>query len=437
MPIPPRNIWLSTCREYAGGDTDATFRLAKLLAKECRQDTRNWGTFLKVQMPTLRSFVELEENGLRVDVAKLQELEVALDEMERELYKELIDEVPVPVLKKHEGNWSFTSPSFTADVLFGPHGIRDENGKRLKPLVFTNTTKHLPPDQRVPSTSAKAHLPFFDHIPFVQKLQRYSKLQKMRSTYVGSAGRKHRVKVKKTVTGALPARITKHLEPLNVSLTKSKAVRRRHRCVELEETPLFHGMSPEDLGFVDIPVAENHVIHVDRFGNVEETKIDPPSGFYRYVEHDPVIHATFFLHRTVTGRAASADPNLQNIPKRGELAKLFRKIFIAPEGYVLLEADLSQAEIRVAGWMANDRELIKIYKAGGDVHSATAASLIGKTYDQFVAGRKDDTLLMSVANSWLGAGNYLKTFGAKAREKLTVADFCDFKRYQAKAVIAE
>jgi DNA polymerase I-like protein with 3'-5' exonuclease and polymerase domains len=418
--------------DYAGGDTDSTFRLAKTLAKLCRQDTANWNTFLKVQMPTLRAFVELEETGLMVDKDKLRELEISLDQMEKDLYKELMEDVPVPVLKKHEGNWSFSSTAFTVDVLFGPNGIKDDHGRRLKPLVFTESTKKLPPDQRVPSISAKAHLPFFDHIPFVQKLQRYSKLQKMRSTYVGSEGKKHRTKVHRTTGGLVPARIAKHIE--GFEFPRSTAVRRRRRIIELSDTPMFAGMSPEDLGFVDIPISDKHILHIDQYGNIEETKVDPPSGFYRYIEDDPVIHAQFYLHRTVTGRAASADPNLQNIPKRGELAKLFRKVFVAPPGYVLLEADLSQAEVRVAGWMANDKTLIRIYKEGGDVHSATAASLINKSYDAFVKGRSDQTLLMSVANDWLGAGSYLKTFGSNARAKLTVADFCDFKRYQAKAV---
>ena len=79
------------------------------------------------------------------------------------------------------------------------------------------------------------------------------------------------------------------------------------------------------------------------------------------------------LHRTVTGRTASADPNGQNFPKRGKLAKAYRKIFVAREGYTFVECDLSQAELRIAAWMSGDPEMLRIYNAvGGDIHMATA-----------------------------------------------------------------
>ncbi len=89
------------------------------------------------------------------------------------------------------------------------------------------------------------------------------------------------------------------------------------------------------------------------------------------------------LHRTVTGRTASADPNGHNFPKRGPLAKAYRKIFVARPGYTYIECDLSQAELRIAAWMAMEPTMLKIYQENGDIHMATAVIVSGLTPGQF------------------------------------------------------
>lgn len=409
--------------DYAGGDTDATFRLAKILLKEAKQDSKNWNTFLKVQMPTLRAFVDVEENGLRVDKDALRTFEKELDVREADLYRELLSETPPAILRQYDGAPSFSNPGVVREILFGPKGFK------LKPLVFTKTTRHLPPAQRIASTSAKDHLPFFDDHSFVQKLMSYSKLTKMRGTYVGTEGKVTVKRVQRNANGSLPARINQHLLAAGIDLPKSTALRQRRQLALFDD-----GVVMPDLP-TTIQVDDHHSIYVDACGNVVETIIDAPTGFYYNLQHGDTLHASFVLHVAVTGRTSSYSPNLQNIPKRGELAKQFRKIFIPPEGYELLEADLSQAEIRVAAWMADDKVLIDIYKKGGDVHAATAATVMGITEAKFNAGRKDKTtLLMDVALDWPGSTTWLKTFTNEERKKLTVSDFCDFKRYQAKAV---
>lgn len=95
------------------------------------------------------------------------------------------------------------------------------------------------------------------------------------------------------------------------------------------------------------------------------------------------IYPQYSLWTTVTGRSSSRNPNGQNIPKRGTYAKRYRKLFIPPPGYVLLEADLSQAELRIAGSMANDPTMIDIYQRGGDIHTETAAATMGMTVEAF------------------------------------------------------
>lgn len=87
------------------------------------------------------------------------------------------------------------------------------------------------------------------------------------------------------------------------------------------------------------------------------------------------VHTNFNLHGTVTGRLSSSDPiNLQNIPRTEEA----RNAFIATPGYTLVEADLSQAEVRVLAWYCKDPNLIKALAEGGDVHTRTACIMFRK-----------------------------------------------------------
>lgn len=92
---------------------------------------------------------------------------------------------------------------------------------------------------------------------------------------------------------------------------------------------------------------------------------------------DGRIHSTFKQTVTVTGRISSTEPNLQNIPVRMELGRELRKMFVAREGYVLIDADYSQIELRVLASLAKDDAMIESFKKGEDIHSATAKALFG------------------------------------------------------------
>ena len=95
-------------------------------------------------------------------------------------------------------------------------------------------------------------------------------------------------------------------------------------------------------------------------------------GLYKFIDIPTGrLYGSFSLGATSTGRMASQKPNLQNMPRAG-----FRDLFCAKEGYVLIGLDYSQQEIRVAALVADDKELLRIYEQGGDVHANTAASLL-------------------------------------------------------------
>lgn len=95
------------------------------------------------------------------------------------------------------------------------------------------------------------------------------------------------------------------------------------------------------------------------------------------------VRPTYGMAKAVTRRTNSADPNGQNFPKRGEKAKKYQRIFNAPEGYYVISRDLSQAELRIAGEMARDPVIIKIYQEDGDIHVSTACIVKGVTEAQF------------------------------------------------------
>ncbi|MDB4896907.1 MAG: hypothetical protein JWN15_3169, partial [Firmicutes bacterium] len=99
-------------------------------------------------------------------------------------------------------------------------------------------------------------------------------------------------------------------------------------------------------------------------------------GNLAMAEADGRIHASFKLHGTVTGRLSSSDPNIQNIPRN----PLLRAMLAAPPGRVLVEADLSQAELRVLAHVSGDPFLAGVYERGEDLHSQMAKAIFGPDF---------------------------------------------------------
>jgi DNA polymerase I-like protein with 3'-5' exonuclease and polymerase domains len=117
------------------------------------------------------------------------------------------------------------------------------------------------------------------------------------------------------------------------------------------------------------------------------------TGIEKATRLDGKIHPSYSLSIAATGRSSAASPNLQNIPKRGPLAKTIRKLFVASPGYTFVSADASQAEIRWAAFLAQEQNMIDIYRAGGDIHASTAEAVLGKpraemTEEEFKSARQ-------------------------------------------------
>ena len=100
-------------------------------------------------------------------------------------------------------------------------------------------------------------------------------------------------------------------------------------------------------------------------------------GLGKVIAPDGRIHTCFQNTVTATGRLSSTEPNLQNIPVRTELGAELRKMFVAPAGWVLVDADYSQIELRLLAHIAGDEAMIAAFRSGEDFHTVTAARVFG------------------------------------------------------------
>ena len=100
-------------------------------------------------------------------------------------------------------------------------------------------------------------------------------------------------------------------------------------------------------------------------------------GLGKVIAPDGRIHTSFQNTVTATGRLSSTEPNLQNIPVRTELGAELRKMFVAPAGKVLVDADYSQIELRLLAHIAGDQAMIDGFRSGEDIHTITAAQVFG------------------------------------------------------------
>jgi DNA polymerase-1 len=105
-------------------------------------------------------------------------------------------------------------------------------------------------------------------------------------------------------------------------------------------------------------------------------------GLVKVISADGRIHTHFQMTVTATGRLSSTEPNLQNIPIRKEIGGEIRKMFVAADGNVLVDADYSQIELRLLAHIANDPVMQKAFMQGIDIHTVTASQVFGVPIDE-------------------------------------------------------
>ncbi|MGE9948620.1 DNA polymerase I [Coprococcus catus] len=129
----------------------------------------------------------------------------------------------------------------------------------------------------------------------------------------------------------------------------------------------------------DYPVVSK-ILEYRQLSKLKSTYADGLAVYIR--EEDQRIHGKFNQTITATGRISSTEPNLQNIPVRMELGRLIRKVFVPEDGYVFVDADYSQIELRVLAHCSGDKELIQAYREARDIHRITASQVFHTPFDE-------------------------------------------------------
>lgn len=246
--------------EYCCEDADFTFRLVKPLMKRLKE-TNHLSLFEKIEMPLIPILVEMEKNGVKIDVLFFHNMSSSLGRKIALLEKKIYS------LAKREFN--IASPIQLKEVLFHVLKIPTEGIHRTKTGI---------------SSASDELEKLKDKHPIIPLIQRHRELTKLKSTYLD----------------ALP-----------------KLVR-------------------------------------------------PETGR---------VHTSFNQTITATGRLSSSRPNLQNIPVRTDLGQKIRRGFVAEQGCLLLSADYSQIELRIAASLANEKTMLESFQKGEDIHAKTAAEI--------------------------------------------------------------
>ena len=137
--------------------------------------------------------------------------------------------------------------------------------------------------------------------------------------------------------------------------------------------------------------------------------------------HTGRVHTSYNQTGAVTGRIASSDPNLQNIPIRTDLGRQVRHAFIAGSGTQLLSVDYSQVELRIAAHMSGDENMLAAFRAGQDIHTATAAAIYNCDLDEVSSAQRRHAKAIN-----FGLIYGMSAFGLTRTTELTLAEAEDF-----------
>lgn len=189
--------------DYGAGDAFAVFHLSRILLSKVSEDKNLLTHYQRVSLPALNMFAALEMRGMPVDERYVEVFEQMMRETVAEQYDSLIKQVPRSIKRKQIADWEckvnskgvsvnkgkqppvedllkFSRGDFIRDILF-----YHEDGFKLTPKVFTDTTAKLDDHLKVPSTSTKQHLPFFyDECTFAEELTEYIQNERLLTTNV-------------------------------------------------------------------------------------------------------------------------------------------------------------------------------------------------------------------------------------------------------------
>jgi len=135
------------------------------------------------------------------------------------------------------------------------------------------------------------------------------------------------------------------------------------------------------------------------------------------------IHTSYNQTVAATGRLSSSDPNLQNIPVRDDFGRQLRKGFIPEKGFIMMSADYSQIELRLAAHYSNDANMLSAFREGIDIHSMTASSVFGVPFDQITPDMRRQAKIINFATIY-GVSPY----GLSQQAEISMKDAAEFIR---------
>ena len=171
----------------------------------------------------------------------------------------------------------------------------------------------------------------------------------------------------------------------------------------------------------------DHILKYRELQKLKTTYIDP---FPSLVASDDRLHTTYHQTITATGRLASSDPNLQNIPVRTELGQKFRGSFVAGKGYKLVAFDYSQFELRILAHISEDRKLIRAFKEGDDIHLRTASEVFNVGPEQVTSNMRRQAKVLNFGIIYgMGARGFAQAAGIPVDKAKQFID-CYFDEFE-------
>ncbi|MCY4623286.1 MAG: DNA polymerase I [bacterium] len=177
-----------------------------------------------------------------------------------------------------------------------------------------------------------------------------------------------------------------------------------------------------------------------RYREIEKLRSGYIDSFLPLVEPSGRIHAHFNQTGAATGRLSSDRPNLQTIPVRSETGRTLRRAFVASDGCKFVVADYSQIELRILAHLSKDAGLLGAFKAGEDIHTATAARVFGLATDEVTADTRRRAKAINFGLLYgmeaYGLADRLKIGRAEAREHMDTyfRQFPDVRQYLKEVV---
>ena len=189
-------------------------------------------------------------------------------------------------------------------------------------------------------------------------------------------------------------------------------------------------------------LAEAHQIvpMILEYRQLTKLKSTYADGLTAFIQEDGRIHGRFHQTVTATGRISSTDPNLQNIPIQMELGRELRKVFVPQEGFVFIDADYSQIELRVLAHMSGDERLIDAYNQEKDIHRITASQVFHTPFEDVTSEQRSRAkavnfgIVYGISSFGLGQGLRISRTEAEEYIKDYFVTYPGVKKFMEKLV---